>query len=246
MGWIINVLVIAAMTLPAVAQESAKRKTVLEGVFTTAQAERGKEAYAVHCSSCHSEDLAGQAAPPLKDQQFLDNWREDSANNLFTFIKTRMPNRAPGSLSTETYLDILAYIFSANTFPTGSKELTTDALESIDIVGKDGPAPIPKFALISVVGCLTKSDDEWKLEKVSAPRRTRQEKPTPAEVQASSKQTLGTGTFRLVYIDSLSPGFIPEQHVGQKLHGQGYLLSNDKGEGLSVTWLGTVASTCRE
>src|SRR5262245_40874918 len=126
MGWIINVLVIAAMTLPAVAQESAKRKTVLEGVFTTAQAERGKEAYAVHCSSCHSEDLGGQAAPPLKDQQFLDNWREDSANTLFTFIKTRMPNRAPGSLSAETYLDILAYVFSVNMFQTGSKVMRSE------------------------------------------------------------------------------------------------------------------------
>jgi len=246
MRWIIDVLVIAAMTLPAVAQESAKRKTVLEGVFTAAQAERGKEAYALHCSSCHSDDLQGQAAPPLKDDPFLDNWREDSANSLFTFIKTRMPNRAPGSLSAETYLDILAYILSANMFPAGSKDLTVDALEGIDVVGKDGPAPIPKFALITVVGCLAKSGDEWKLERVSTPRRTRQEKPTRAEAQASSARPLGTGTFRLVYLDSLSPSFVPEQHVGQKLHGQGYLLSNDKGEGLSVTWLETVASTCTE
>jgi len=246
MRWIIDVLVIAAMALPAAAQETAKRKTVLEGVFTAAQAERGKEAYALHCSSCHSEDLQGLAAPPLKDQQFVDNWREDSANTLFMFIKTRMPNRAPGSLSAETYLDILAYIFSVNMFPAGTQELTTAALESINFVGKDGPAPIPKFALISAVGCLTKSGDEWMLEKVTAPRRTRQEKPAPAEVQASAATPLGTGTFRLVYIDSLRPGFVPEQHVGQKLHAQGYLLSNDKGEGLSVTWLETVAPMCRE
>ena len=99
--------------------------------------------------------------------------------------------------------------------------------------------------LISVVGCLAKSDDgEWKLEKVSAPIRTRQEKPTAAEVKASADKPLGTGAFRLVYIDSLRPAFLPEQHIGQKLHGQGYLLSNDKGEGLSVTWLEAVAATC--
>ena len=247
MRWIIDILVVAAMTVPAVAQENAKRKTVLDGVFTAAQAERGKGAYATHCSSCHSEDLEGQAAPALKDQQFVDNWREDSVNSLFTFIKTRMPNRAPGSLSTEIYLDILAYIFSVNMFPAGSKELTTDALESIDVVGKDGPSSIPKFALITIVGCLAKgADGEWKLEMVAAPRRTRQEKPTPAEVQASGGRPLGTGTFRLVYIDSLRPGFVPEPHVGHKLHGQGYLLSNDKGEGLSVTWLEDVASKCTD
>ena len=127
--------------------------------------------------------------------------------------------------------------------PSGSTELRADALAGIDIVGKDGPAPIPKFALITLVGCLAKGE-EWKLENASAPARTRQEKPEPAEVKASAGRPLGSGTFRLVYVDSLAPGFLPESHVGQKLHAQGYLLSNEKGEGLSVTWLESVASTC--
>jgi len=43
-----------------------------------------------------------------------------------------------------------------------------------------------------------------------------------------------------------APWFLPERHVGEKLHGQGYLLSNDKGEGLSVTWLETVAANCSQ
>jgi hypothetical protein len=221
--------------------------TVWDGVFTAAQAERGREAYAVHCSSCHGNDLQGGAGPVLQGSQFIDNWREDSLKSLFTFIQTQMPLRARGSLSEETYLDLLTYILSMNSFPAGSKELTNDGLGGIQVIGKDGPAPIPKFALISLVGCLAKSgESEWKLDKASAPLRTRQEKPTPAEVQASAARPLGTGTFRLVYIDSLRPGFVPESHVGHKLHGQGYLLSNDKGDGLSVTWLEAVASTCTE
>ncbi len=243
--WILRIVLIAALTRVVVAQESGNHKTVLDGVFTAAQAERGREAYAVHCSSCHMDDLQGLAGPALKGQQFLDNWREDSVKSLFTFIRTQMPQRARGSLSEETYLDILSHILSVNMFPAGSKELSTDALGSIDIVGKDGPAPIPKFALIAMAGCLARGvDNEWKLENVSPPVRTRQEKPAAAEVQASAVKPLGTGTFRLVYIDSLGPGFLPERHVGQKLHAQGYLLSNEKGEGLSVTWLEAVASTC--
>ena len=245
----ICLLVIAAvtliMTLAAGAQENERSKTVWDGVFTAAQAQRGKEAYTAHCSSCHSADLQGLAAPALKDSQFMDNWREDSLKSLFTFIQTQMPQRARGSLSEGTYIDILTYILSANAFPAGSQELTAAALGSIDIVGKDGPAPIPKFALIAVVGCLAQSGDEWKLEKVSAPLRTRQEKPVPAEVQASAGKPLGTGTFRMVYIDSLR-GFRPEPYVGHKLHAQGYLLSNDKGEGLSVTSLEEVASICTQ
>jgi len=247
--WLFTMFLITALTEVAVAQTSEHPRTVWDGVFTAAQAERGSEAYAVHCSSCHSNDLQGQAGPALKGEQFVENWREDSLKSLFTFIQTRMPaNRARGSLSDETYLDILTHILSANMFPAGSKELSADALGGIQVVGKDGPAPIPKFALITIVGCLVKSedksDDEWKLENVSAPQRTRQEKPVAIEVQASAARPLGTGKFRLVYIDSLRPDFLPERHVGHKLHAQGYLLSNEKGDGLSVTWLEAVASTC--
>ncbi|PYS45390.1 MAG: hypothetical protein DMG13_32295 [Acidobacteria bacterium] len=231
----------------ASAQESENRKTVWDGVFTAAQAERGRDAYALHCSSCHMEDLSGMAGPALKGQQFMDNWREDSVKSLFTFIQTRMPLRARGSLGEQTYVDIVAHIFGVNMFPAGSKELSSDALDSIQIVGKDGPAPIPAFALIQVAGCLAQGpDNTWTLTNVSAPVRTRQEKPTAPELQTSTDRPLGTGTFRLVYIDSLRPDFLPERHVDQKLHAQGYLLRNDKGLGLSVTWLEAVASTCKE
>lgn len=238
-------LLMLAQVAPA--QETGKARTVLDGVFTTVQAQRGKEAYAVHCGSCHSEDLSGLAGPPLKGEMFMDNWREDKVKSLFTFIQTRMPSRAPGSLSEKTYLDILSHILSVNSLPAGSSELSVEALGDIQLVGKDGPAPIPKFVLITLVGCLTRDPGgEWKLENVSPPVRTRQEKPTPEELQASRTRALGAGIFRLVYIESLRPDFIPDGHVGKKVHGQGYLLSNDKGEGLSVTWLEPIAATCKE
>ena len=216
---IVGILLFTAVTQAALAQGNEKRKTVLDGVFTAAQAERGKEAYATHCSTCHMEDLGGLSAPALKGEQFIDNWREDSVRSLFTFIRTQMPQRAAGSLEEKMYVDILAHILSVNMFPSGSNELSADALGSIDLVGKDGPAPIPKFALIALVGCLARADgEEWKLDNASAPARTRQEKPAAGEAKASAGKPLGTGTFRLVYIDSLRPGFLPESHVGHKLH----------------------------
>ena len=103
---------------------------------------------------------------------------------------------------------------------------------------------ISTFLRACLVKTEDKGDDEWKLENVSPPLRTRQEKPTGPEVRASAARPLGTGKFRLVYIDSLRPDFLPEQHVAHKLHAQGYLLNNEKGDGLSVTWLEAVASTC--
>jgi hypothetical protein len=42
----------------------------------------------------------------------------------------------------------------------------------------------------------------------------------------------------------LRPGFIPERHAGEKVHANGYLLVNDKGIGLSVTWLESIGSNC--
>ena len=243
------VLLISAVTFTqtAVAQEGEKARTVWDGVYTAAQSERGKEAYAVHCSSCHTDDLSGKSAPALKGEQFMENWREDSVKSLFTFIQTTMPNRAPGTLTDETYLDILTHIFAVNMFPAGSKELGPDALGSIRIVGKDGPAPVPTFALITVVGCLAEGGDTgWQLENVSAPVRARQEKPATPELQTSAARLLGTDTFRLVYVDAMRPGFRPERNIGHKLHAQGYLLRNAKGVGLSVTWLESVTSTCTE
>ncbi len=220
--------------------------TVLDGVYTAAQAERGKDAYGLHCSSCHYGDLRGSNGPPLAGQPFIDNWREDSAKTLFTFIQSNMPRGAPASLNDENYLDILAYILSVNMFPAGSTELTANALDHIQIVGQGGPAPIPNFALITVVGCLVKNveTNEWNLANASAPVRTRDEKPKRSDVQASTTKSLGTDKLRLVYVEDLRPDFNPETNAGRKLHANGYLLRNAKGYGLSVTWLESV-SECK-
>jgi mono/diheme cytochrome c family protein len=233
----------------ALAQEKPEtsKATILDGVFTAAQAERGREAYELHCTSCHYGDLRGSNGPALKGAPFIDNWREDSAKALFTYVRTNMPQRAPASLADETYADILAYILSVNMFPAGSKELIAGELDRIQFVGHNGPAPIPTFALITVIGCLVKNPEtnEWNLINASAPVRTRDEKPKPSDVQASASKTLGTDAFRLVYVDDLRPAFIPEQNVGHKLLANGYLLRNAKGIGLTVTWLESIPSDCK-
>ena len=93
------VFLLLLLLIPSAGFGQEKPKTTLDGVFTAAQAERGKEAYAANCASCHSKDLAGQAGPPLQGQVFMDNWREDSVKVLYGYISTRMPQRAAGKLS---------------------------------------------------------------------------------------------------------------------------------------------------
>ena len=236
---------------PQVAQEGndADIRTIVDGVFNPEQAERGHSAYETHCSSCHSEDLQGMSATALVGPVFIDTWREDRLSNLFSFIQTRMPPRNGGSLSDETYVDILTHMLSTNGFPAGTEALPVDQVDNVQFVGLGGPAPVPEFALIHVVGCLAEDPDEgWILTHVSTPARAREpERMTDAELRAARDRPLGTGTFRLAFIDDLRPGFQPELHVGRKLHGKGYLLRNDqRGDGLSVTRLEAVASACAE
>ena len=39
-------------------------KTVLDGIYTSAQAERGKAVYAMNCAGCHGDKAEGGAAGP--------------------------------------------------------------------------------------------------------------------------------------------------------------------------------------
>ena len=122
----IRIAIIGAtvLTLGLFAQDMTK--SVWDGVYTEAQATRGQGLYNENCASCHGSLLTGgETAPPLQGGEFMSNWNGLSAGELFERIRTSMPIDRPGKLSRETNTDILAYIFKANEFPTGSTELST-------------------------------------------------------------------------------------------------------------------------
>src|SRR5690242_6722513 len=78
-------------------------RTVLDGVYSDAQAKRGDAEYGMNCAKCHEgADVDG---PPLTGDPFIDRWREDSLASLFTFIRTQMPRDTPGKLSEPVYRD---------------------------------------------------------------------------------------------------------------------------------------------
>jgi S-disulfanyl-L-cysteine oxidoreductase SoxD len=102
-------------------------KTTWDGVYSQAQADRGKGAYTQACLECHGEELAGQdMTPPLAGAEFLSNWNGLTVGDLAERIRTTMPLNKPGSLTRDQIADILAYIMSYNKFPAGSTELTKD------------------------------------------------------------------------------------------------------------------------
>jgi mono/diheme cytochrome c family protein len=103
--------------------QAVPRRTVGEGVYTTAQADRGQVVFRGSCESCH--------APRYFTGGFLRNW--SSVGELFDFTVSNMPEDAPASLTPQQYADVMAYVLKVNNLPTGEKELPTElpALQAI-------------------------------------------------------------------------------------------------------------------
>ncbi len=123
----------------AAQQASADRK-LWDGVYTAAQAARGKPRFEASCSRCHNNELVGsERGPTLKGNAFWNKYENDSLGSLFTLIRDTMPrDGGAGVVSDEVKVDILAYILSRNDVPAGSDELklAANALEAIKITKK--------------------------------------------------------------------------------------------------------------
>jgi mono/diheme cytochrome c family protein len=112
-------------------------KTSWDGVYSEAQATRGKAVWAEACASCHGAELAGgDMGPGLAGRDFLTNWNDLSVGDLYDRIRTSMPQNAPGSLKAEQNADVLAFILQKNGFPAGAQDLAAqgDALKKINIL----------------------------------------------------------------------------------------------------------------
>ena len=115
---------------------AAQDQTIWDGVYTEEQAARGQRTYDQECAACHLDDLMGDGiAPSLIGSAFFFRWSELSMGDMYTAIRTTMPQGAPASLSPSGYADISAYMLQKNDVPAGSMELPsdTDDLEGIMI-----------------------------------------------------------------------------------------------------------------
>jgi quinoprotein glucose dehydrogenase len=104
----------------------SESRSVWDGVYSEAQANRGQPLYIQHCASCHDETLAGRdEAPALAGGDFLSNWTGLTLGDLFERMRTSMPLNNPGTLGRPVMTDILSYILSVNKFPAGKTDLPT-------------------------------------------------------------------------------------------------------------------------
>ncbi len=110
--------------------------SVLDGIFTDAQAERGRAAYREHCAECHGEELRGdEMAPGLTGVAFRFRWRGLKVADIFESIESTMPPEEPETLGDQAYIDIVAFLLSANGYPAGDRELAalSELLEGIAV-----------------------------------------------------------------------------------------------------------------
>jgi len=113
---------------PAAQAPGPPARTIWEGVFTTVQAERGRDQYAKSCASCHKADLLGEsAAPALAGPDFAQRWNGSTVDDLLTTIRRSMPQDAPDSLGTPAYADVVSYLLSVNGSPAGATELPLES-----------------------------------------------------------------------------------------------------------------------
>jgi S-disulfanyl-L-cysteine oxidoreductase SoxD len=238
-GWLALAATIFAATMPA------GGRTTADGVYTSAQAQRGQVAYAERCASCHRADLGGFSGPPLKGDLFMDRWREFNLSVLDGLIRNTMPATAPGTLSQENYLDILTYILQSNELPAGGAALTAAILPDTLLVGKDGPKPLPTSAQVEVVGCMTEdSGNGFFLTSASDAARTLDMfSLTPEELNDAKTKPLGSRVFRLENLADIA-GFKIETSAGKKMAAKGVLVRQSKGDRINVTALQSTGAAC--
>ena len=74
-------------------------------------AARGADLFSVKCASCHGAGLTGgEFGPPLKGSTFISHWQGKEPGALASFIGSRMPPSAAGTLTAEDASDLAAYV----------------------------------------------------------------------------------------------------------------------------------------
>jgi mono/diheme cytochrome c family protein len=110
---------------PVLAATGASQKVS----FTAEQVARGKAIYTRRCVDCHGSTLDNGefGGAPLNGAYFKGHWGAGPVAGLIAYTKAKMPPDGPGSLSDQSYVDVVSYLLDANGYPRGDKELPADA-----------------------------------------------------------------------------------------------------------------------
>jgi cytochrome c len=87
----------------------------------------GQGVFSSICAKCHGAN--GQGI--IGSGQSLDKYK--TAQGLYSFISSSMPLNAPGSLSSQQYLEITAYLLLQNSYVSSGQAMDSSSLGSISM-----------------------------------------------------------------------------------------------------------------
>jgi S-disulfanyl-L-cysteine oxidoreductase SoxD len=121
---LVALAVVAVIAAPSLGQSAT---SVWTGVYTTEQATRGEQQYVRTCAECHGDDLEGrERAPALAGVTFNQRWEGAALKKLFERLEEMPPAKPEARLTSQQYIDVLAFLLSANDIPAGTTRLEAD------------------------------------------------------------------------------------------------------------------------
>ncbi|HYA15952.1 MAG TPA: cytochrome c [Bryobacteraceae bacterium] len=144
---VVRAAVLAAAGLWLLSAETSRSS--MDGVYSEAQAKRGRELYADQCIECHGHDLEGKyESAPLAGDEFRNHWEGLDLDKLFERIHTTMTGDAAGMISTGPpkpltrgqTADLVAFLLYFNGMPAGKTDLGTKA-EVLETIRFESPKP---------------------------------------------------------------------------------------------------------
>jgi hypothetical protein len=223
--------------------EAAPQRMVGDGVFTEAQAARGKKAFeSSTCTKCHLDTLEGReqtgggnGGAALIGLRFVQDFGEGKLSKLVNKIRVDKPVENPGTLTEQAALDMAAYILMKNNYPAGRADLTTAVAGETWIPGPPGAMGIADHAIVMATGCLFNDpSNSWLLTNAGDLKVVTPD--APGGVAGAT----GKNTFRLLdayHYDAASQ----KDHTVKVV---GYLVRLGAEIRVSLTSLQTVAPSC--
>ncbi len=125
--WRASLLIAACALCGSLRAPLAAAPVASQPSYTADQAWRGRLAYYESCAECHGGDLAGNIGPALAGSNSELQWL--TGKYVYGYMTAMMPHGEPGTLPSQDYVDIMAFLYQQHRRPAGSQALTTQAIE---------------------------------------------------------------------------------------------------------------------
>jgi mono/diheme cytochrome c family protein len=95
-------------------------------------AQAGQTVYTTSCAGCHGAQGQGGGAPAVVGSA-ANLAKHETGQGLYDYVHTRMPARAPGSLTDEQYLQVVIHLLVQNDLVDTQARVSQSTLEQIEI-----------------------------------------------------------------------------------------------------------------